>query len=319
MTPVPLDLPLSASEAVDLGALIFEHAGNRRLTDDLRGRLAERTAGLRLESFISHLGSLERDPVHEQAFYLAVDAREGAPLLLRFAHASAPASGLYPKSLLIARSRNLVVNASPFGPEDERNVRLFAEQVNRAFLPRPQGSRAAVLAAGGRPREVLPGAFDAFRAVLKRTGRNVAAVNAPYAAALWAAIRAGWREGFNAETESEPLAVYSKFRAGLERAAELYDAVRQVRRAFDFELVVDASEAPRALEAFKASGRLVRMVACEGLDPEVLRPHGAALTLNYSLAMSHIPPGRVNLRVPFGPEDTRVAAEERIRSAAALY
>ncbi|MFB3826468.1 MAG: hypothetical protein ACE15B_06845 [Bryobacteraceae bacterium] len=318
MTPVPLELPLSAAEAVALGALIFEHTGSRRLTDDLRGRLAERAAGLRLESFVPYLGSLERDPVHERAFYLAADARQGAPLLLRIAAASAPASGLYPKSLLIARGRNLVVNASPFGPEDERNVRVFAEQVNRAFLPRPQGSQTAVLAAGGRPEAVLPGTFDAFRAVLKRTGRNMAALNAPYAAAQWAAIRAGWREGFTVETGAGPEAEYTKFRAELPRACEYYDAVRQVRRAFDFELVVDAAEAPRALEMFKTSGRLVRMVASEGLDPDVPRAYGAALTLTYKPGMT-LPGGRVNLRVEFGPEDTRAAAEERIRAAAALY
>jgi hypothetical protein len=52
----------------------------------------------------------------------------------------------------------------------------------------------------------LPAAFDAFRAILKRSGKNLAATAANpaassrdfYYAGLCAAIRAGWREGYSA-------------------------------------------------------------------------------------------------------------------------
>jgi hypothetical protein len=52
--------------------------------------------------------------------------------------------------------------------------------------------------------DALPAAFDAFRAILKRTGKNLAATAANpsasgrdfYYAGLCAAIRAGWREGY---------------------------------------------------------------------------------------------------------------------------
>jgi hypothetical protein len=45
----------------------------------------------------------------------------------------------------------------------------------------------------------LPVAFDAFRHILRNTGENWASLEAPYEACLWAAIRAGWREGYSVE------------------------------------------------------------------------------------------------------------------------
>jgi hypothetical protein len=45
----------------------------------------------------------------------------------------------------------------------------------------------------------LPVAFDAFRQIQRNTGENWASVEAPYEASLWAAIRAGWREGYSVE------------------------------------------------------------------------------------------------------------------------
>ena len=179
MTPVPFDLPLRPSEAGELANLVFELAGNRPLGDDVRNRLAARAATLRLETITPHFGSLERDPVHRAMFYLAVDGQQGQPLLLHLALASSPSSALFPKSLLIGRMRRpvgpeMVVNCTPFASTDTEHVRRFATEVNPAFLPRPQGAQPAIAAGNRHPELSLPAAFDAFRGILKRAGRNLA-------------------------------------------------------------------------------------------------------------------------------------------------
>ena len=95
----------------------------------------------------------------------------------------------------------IVVNAVPFGASDCENLEKFVSQIGAAFLPRPQGVRPAIAVSSA-----LPAAFDAFRAILKRSGKNLAATAANpaasgrdfYYAGLSAAIRAGWREGYSA-------------------------------------------------------------------------------------------------------------------------
>ena len=206
MTPVPLDLPLRPSEAAELAILIFEQAERKPLNDEVRNRLAARAAVLHLETVAPYFGSLVRDPVHPSSYYLAVDAGRGEPLLLHLAPATAPTSSIFYKPLLIGRMRRpngpeIVVNALPFGPSDHENLEKFVSQIGAAFLPRPQGLRAAIAVSGA-----LPAAFDAFRAILKRSGKNLAATSADpavpgrdfYYAGLCAAIRAGWREGYSA-------------------------------------------------------------------------------------------------------------------------
>src|SRR5205807_8785224 len=64
MTPVPCDLPLRPSEASALAELIYEHAEGKRLTEDVRNRLAGRANQMKFESLTPYLGSLEKDPVH---------------------------------------------------------------------------------------------------------------------------------------------------------------------------------------------------------------------------------------------------------------
>lgn len=206
MTPVPLDLPLRPSEAAQLGHLILDHAERKPLADDIRNRLAARAAVLNLETIRPYFGSLERDPVHPSAYYLAVDGGQGEPWLLYLALATAPTSSIFYKPLLIGRTKRangpeMVINAIPFGPGQAESLDKFAARIDTAFLPRPQGSRTAIAADPG----MLPGAFDAFRAILKRTGKNVAAISVPpdavreaYSAGLWSAIRSGWREGYSA-------------------------------------------------------------------------------------------------------------------------
>jgi len=206
VTPVPLDLPLRPSEAAELAILIFEQAERKPLNDEVRNRLTARAAVLRLETVTPYFGSLVRDPVHPSTYYLAIDAGRGEPMLLHLAPATAPTSSIFYKPLLIGRMRRpsgpeIVINAVPFGPSDCENLEKFVSQIGAAFLPRPQGLRPAIAVSGG-----LAAAFDAFRAILKRSGKNLAATAANpaasgrdfYYAGLCAAIRAGWREGYSA-------------------------------------------------------------------------------------------------------------------------
>jgi hypothetical protein len=206
VTPIPLDLPLRPSEAAELAILIFDQAERKALNDEVRNRLAAQAAVLRLETVAPYFGSLVRDPVHPSSYYLAVDGGRGEPLLLHLAPATAPTSSIFYKPLLIGRMRRpngpeIVVNALPFGPSDHENLEKFVAQIGAAFLPRPQGQRPAIAVSGA-----LPAAFEAFRAILKRSGKNLAATAADpaassrdfYYAGLCAAIRAGWREGYSA-------------------------------------------------------------------------------------------------------------------------
>ncbi len=237
-----MELPLKASEAAALADLIFQSVEGRPLSDDVRNRLAGRLAALQLASIRPYAGSLQQDPIHASTYYIAVDAL-GQPkpvqLLLHIALASSPASGLFPNPLLIGRmrpggGREVVVNAIPFSSQDRANLRTFAEQVDRAFLPRPQGAQPAVATGNRHPEISLPAAFEAFRKILQTTGVNMAStvqlsatremttdavlaardgetptsaghtrvsIGHLYDAGLWAAIRAGWRDGYNAEAD----------------------------------------------------------------------------------------------------------------------
>jgi tagaturonate epimerase len=233
-----MDLPLKASEAASLAELIFAHAEGKPLTDDMRNRLAGRAAGLQLSTIKPYFGSLAADPVHPSSYYLAVDGRDSQPLLLHIALASAPTSGVYPRALLIGRmraaGREIVVNSIPFSSKDWDSVSKYAQQIDTAFLPRPQGARPAIAVGNRHPEISLPAAFEAFRTILKSTGVNMAStvqlsatremtideaiaardgenptaaghtrvsIRHLYHAGLWAAIRAGWREGYNAEAD----------------------------------------------------------------------------------------------------------------------
>ncbi|MCS7025365.1 MAG: tagaturonate epimerase family protein [Bryobacteraceae bacterium] len=161
------------------------------------------------------------------------------PLLLHIAPASAPASALFPQSFLIGRmrpggGREVVVNGVPFSSYDGASLRAYASKVDRSFLPRPQGSQSAIAAGNRHPEISLPAVFVAFRTILKKTGLNLAStvqlsatremstdeviaardgenplapghtrvsIRHLYEAGLWAAIRAGWRDGYNAEAD----------------------------------------------------------------------------------------------------------------------
>ena len=236
MTAIPLELPMKASEAAALADLIYQHAEGRPLNDELRTRLAGRASTLGLSSVLPHARSLQRDPVHLSTYYVAVDSKKGDrvnPWMLRIALASAPASGLFPMAVLIGRmrpggGREIVVNAIPFSAADGVAVRTFAEKVDPATLPRPQGAQSSIVAGSRIPSLTVPAAFEAFRTVLKNTGANLASpvqlsgyelldaegpddanplaagftrvpLQELYQAGLWGAIRAGWRDGYSAE------------------------------------------------------------------------------------------------------------------------
>ena len=288
MTPVPLDLPVRPPEVAELANLILDVAEGKPLSAEVRRRIAARGAALRLETIRPHFGSLSRDPVHHSSYYLAIDAAGGVPLLLHIALGSAPTSAIFAGALLIGRmprrsGRDIVVNAIPFGPGDAEAIASFAAQIDPAFLPKPCGSRTVVVAGIADAANDLPAAFAAFQAVQKRSGRNVAGV-APaawaagprgfHAAAVWAAVRAGWQEGFacaihipadeRARETIREAAAYSLFvielasadAAALETAGRLHSAIREARSAqkikapFDFEVHVNGTPPPCAEAGF---------------------------------------------------------------------
>jgi hypothetical protein len=194
MTPSLFDLPVRTGEAAAIANLVIELAASKPLTEEVRARIGSRAAVLRLEATKPYFASLERDPIHASAIYLAIDGIHGEPLLLRIAPATTPSSGLFPKSILIGRvpgpgGQELVINAIPFGAGDEESIKTFAEKINRAFLPKKGAVPAARLPEGPEA------AFEEFRLVLKTKGLNQAVYH-NVTSGVWAAIRTGWREGW---------------------------------------------------------------------------------------------------------------------------
>jgi hypothetical protein len=268
VTPVPFDLPVRTGEAGALARILYEH-GTRPLTDDLRNRLGVRAAALKLETIRPYFGSLERDPVHPEAFFLAVDGIDAQPLLMRFAPSSTPSSGLFPKAILIGRLRvgpqETVINAVPFSPRDSERIRTFAWKVTPPLLPKVQGTKATLSV------PVRPGVFDDFRAIAKPMGLNVACVSGSLDTILWEAARSGWRDGYSAETDNGKIPGYSRYI--LPHSAELLSKLEAIARArvslklgrmFDWELQLDDSVAPeqaeQMLDECKAAGKPAQYV-----------------------------------------------------------
>jgi hypothetical protein len=277
VTPVPFDLPVRTGEAGTLARILYEH-GNRPLTDDLRNRLAVRAAAAKLETIRPFFGSLERDPIHPEAFLLAVDGIDDQPLLMRFAPSSTPSSGLFPKAILIGRLRvgpqETVINAVPFSPADRERIRTFAWQVNSAFLPKVQGAKAILSV------PVRSGVFEDFRAIAKPLGLNVASVTGDLDTILWEAVRAGWREGYSAETTDNFAAGYSRYI--LDNSEDLLAKLEAIARArvtlklgrmFDWELRVEDTIAPadaeRVLEECRAAGKPAQYIGFTSGKPPV--------------------------------------------------
>ena len=263
MSMIPLVLPLKANEAAALADLVYQQLEGNPLTVDLRNLFAARLPQLALETFTPFPGSLARDPIHPSTYYMAIDAQ--APMLLRIALASSPASGLFPGAMLIGRmrpggGREIVINAVPFNFTDRESVRTFAEQVDPAFLPKSQGPQSAIIVEGSS--DFAP-AFRAFRAILKSTGLNLAATAGDYDIALWSAIRAGWREGWNAQSSDPSAPDYTKYsvEGSLEQLEEIYDRIRAAKagHVFDFEIATTGDIAS-ALEYMKSRGKPVQFI-----------------------------------------------------------
>jgi hypothetical protein len=252
VTPVPFDLPVRTGEAGALARILYEH-GTRPLTDDLRNRLAVRAAALKMETIRPYFGSLERDPIHPEAFFLAVDGINEQPLLMRFAPGSTPSSGLFPKAILIGRMRvgpqETVINAVPFSTGDRERIHTFAWQVTPALLPKVQGLKATLSI------PVQTGVFEHFRAIAKPLGLNVACVSGNFETILWEAARSGWRDGYSAETSDADVVGFSRYilRYSDEMAARL-EAIARARvplklgRMFDWELQLEDATSPETAE-----------------------------------------------------------------------
>lgn len=237
-----IEILFKTKEAGAVADRIFQHVESRALDADLRGRLAAELQALRLSGLRPHVGSLAQDPAHASNYYLAVDALANGtatPLLLHLAPVSTPVSSLFPKPLLTQRIHagsggEMLVKVFPFASSDHENIRAFAEQVDTAFLPRPQRALPAIAAGNRHPEISLPAVFDAYRAILRKRNVNMAStaqlsatremttdealarrdgenptaaghtrvsIRHLYHAGLWAAVRAGWREGYNAEAD----------------------------------------------------------------------------------------------------------------------
>jgi hypothetical protein len=332
VTPVPLELPLRPSEAAELANLVFDQAERKPLNDELRTRLATRAKVLKLETVCPYFGSLERDPVHPSAYYLAVDGLGDSHQLLYMALSTAPTSSIFHKPLLIGRMRRdngpeFVINASPFGPADCGNIELFSTKIETAFQPKPQGSRAEVVI----PAD-CPGAFDLFRTIHKRTGKNLAAVSGDYHTGVWAAIRAGWRQGYAGVCNGPVVPLpYSRFvidGSGLPDAAQMHEQIRQARAAlklpaqFEFEVKLPACDAAgldESLEWLKNSGHPAQLAAPDQITGDlsdagaIARKHQVTLSFPHDAVAiqdaAKATLGRISVRVRNVEEAEFVAGE----------
>jgi hypothetical protein len=318
MSMIPLVLPLKANEAAALADLVYQQLEGSPLTADLRNRFAARLPQLALETFTPFPGSLARDPIHPSTYYLAIDTQSG-PMLLRIALASSPASGLFPGAMLIGRmrpggGREIVINAVPFNFTDRESVRTFAEQVDPTFLPRSQGPQSAIVVEGIDSAA----AFRAFRAILKSAGLNLAAIAGDYDIALWSAIRAGWREGWNAQSSDPSAADYTKYsvEGSLEQLADIYDRIQAAKagHVFDFEIATSGDVAT-ALEWMKSRGKpvqFIRVNAASGLREL------AAIARQYNaiLSFAESPPEQIGIATSGRFHYRMKGDEEAIRLAA---
>jgi len=167
--------------------------------------------------------------VRGDASFMALDAG-GESLLLQVGGSV----GAYGLADLVWREPSGPRYLYKFGPADRENIRAFAECIDRAFLPRPQRALPAIAAGNRHPEISLPAVFHAFGEIERSTGRNVASTvqlsatremttdeelarrdgsnpTAPghtrvsiahlYHTGLWAAIRAGHRNGYTAEAD----------------------------------------------------------------------------------------------------------------------
>ena len=264
MSMIPLVLPLKANEAAALADLVYQQLEGHPLTADLRNRFAARLPQLALETFTPFPGSLARDPIHPSTYYLAIDTHSG-PMLLRIALASSPASGLFPGAMLIGRmrpggGREIVINAVPFQfhrPRERPHLRQAGRLARSCRDLKARNRRSSWKETDSSS------AFRAFRAILKSTGFNLAAIAGDYDTALWSAIRAGWREGWNAQSSDPSAPEYTKYsvEGSVEQLDEIYERIHSAKagHVFDFEIATPG-DIGHALDWMKSRGKPVQFV-----------------------------------------------------------
>ncbi|HUX10010.1 MAG TPA: tagaturonate epimerase family protein [Terriglobia bacterium] len=231
----------NTNEASAIVARIYQHTRNHAIDAKFREHLAKDLAGLGLTTLKPYAGSLAADPAQASNYYLALDALAGGkttPLLMHVAMGASPAGQLVAAPVrtdpVQIDGKEALLSFIPFSSHDHENIRKFAEQIDRTFLPRPQRSQPAVAAGNRHPEISLPAVFDGFRTILDKlhvnmastvqlsatremttedaldlrdgenpvaTGHTRVSIRHLYHTGLWAAIRSGWREGYSAEAD----------------------------------------------------------------------------------------------------------------------
>ena len=236
-----MELQLKTDDAARVASIILQIREGKRLDSATRERIANELRVLGLSSLRVCPESLEQDPNYKTNFYLAVDAATGdswLPMLMHIAPLPDIAREFFVNLTVVERahteSKNILFHFYPFSSHDRENIRAFANDLNDAFLPRPQRALPAIAAGNRHPEISLPAVFDAYRTILAKTHVNMAStvqlsatremtteealatrngedpvaightrvsIHHLYDAGLWAAIRAGWREGYTAEAD----------------------------------------------------------------------------------------------------------------------
>jgi tagaturonate epimerase len=231
----------NTNEASAIAARIYQHTRDEAIDAEFREHLGENLASVGLTTLKPYAGSLSKDPAHASNYYLAVDAVAGekaTPLLMHVAREPSPAgellSGPIRTEHVQVDGKEALLSFIPFASHDHENIRKFTEQIDEAFLPRPQRSQPAVAAGNRHPEISLPAVFRACRTFLDKlhvnmastvqlsatremtteealdlrdgenpvaTGHTRVSIRHLYHTGLWAAIRTGWREGYTAEAD----------------------------------------------------------------------------------------------------------------------
>jgi hypothetical protein len=196
----PAAIPaIKASEAASIADEVYRHLEGKPVTDESRQNLAASSQIEQLSSLVIHWASLERDPAHSSAYFVAADTADGSSILLSLALASTEASANTLQGTVIGRvrpagSREVVMTAIPFRRTDRQNVQAFALDGGKAFLPVPRFSSGNGLIVA-RTDEAA-NAFAAFQTIFDQHRCNVAGLAGEWTDAVHAALRCGWRRGY---------------------------------------------------------------------------------------------------------------------------
>jgi hypothetical protein len=231
----------SPDELLALAELLLPIARTGKVTNESRARLQPELAERDFTSIRAYPGSLEQDPAQADCCYLAVDVIDGnavQPQLMQLSAGSMRSAVRFGnpvrEMLLQLNAGEGRLKAYSFSSYDHDTIGAFAREVAPVFLPRPQRERPAIAAGNRHPEISLPAVFAGFRTILEKLGVNMAStvqlsatremttddaiaartgedpvamghtrvsIRHLYYTGLWAAIRAGWREGYTAEAD----------------------------------------------------------------------------------------------------------------------